>query len=38
MTVPNDTFPAKVNKEIPEEKVEVQKGVVHHYPYHAVDG
>ena len=35
--VPNDQFPAKVNKEIPEEKVEVLQGVVHHYPYHAVE-
>ena len=35
--VPNDAFPAKVNKEIPEEKVEVRKGVFHRYPYHAVE-
>jgi hypothetical protein len=38
VTLPNETFPARVNKEIPEEAVEVLPGVVHHYPYHAVDG
>ncbi len=37
VTVPNDTYPAKVNKEVPEETVEVLPGVVHHYPYHAVE-
>lgn len=36
-TVPNDRFPAKVNKEVPEEKVEVIPGVVHVYPYHTVE-
>ncbi|MGC8643801.1 MAG: hypothetical protein ACP5XB_28405, partial [Isosphaeraceae bacterium] len=35
--VPNDKYPAKVNKEVPEEKVEVRKGVFHHYPYHVVE-
>jgi hypothetical protein len=35
--VPDDKYPAKVNKEIPEEKVEVVPGVLHHYPYHAVE-
>jgi hypothetical protein len=35
--VPSDKYPAKVNKEVPEEKVEVLPGVIHHYPYHAVD-
>lgn len=34
--VPNADFPAKVDKAVPEEKVEVQSGVLHHYPYHAV--
>ena len=34
--VPNDAFPAKVNKEIPEEKVEVESGTIHHYPFHTV--
>jgi hypothetical protein len=33
---PNDSFPAKVNNAIPEEKVEVLPGVWHSYPYHAV--
>jgi len=35
--VPNDSYPAKVNKEVPEEKVEVLPGIVHHYSYHAVE-
>ncbi|MFO0908492.1 MAG: hypothetical protein U0794_09040 [Isosphaeraceae bacterium] len=37
--VPNDTFPAKTEKdkkEPPEDTVEVVPGVVHHYPYHNV--
>ena len=37
VTVPDDKYPAKVNKEVPEEKVEVLPGVVHVYPYHAVE-
>ena len=36
--VPNDKYPAKANgKEVPEETVEVLPGVIHHYPYHAVE-
>ena len=38
MNVPNDKYPAKANgKEVPEETVEVLPGVIHHYPYHAVE-
>src|SRR3954447_9429579 len=37
VTVPDDKYPAKVNKEVPQEKVEVLPGVVHAYPYHAVE-
>jgi hypothetical protein len=37
LSVPNERFPARVNKEIPEETVEVLPGVVHHYPYHSVE-
>ena len=36
--VPGDKYPAKANgKEVPEETVEVLPGVIHHYPYHAVE-
>lgn len=35
--VPNDTFPAKVNGAVPEEKIEVAPGVWHKYPYHTVE-
>ena len=36
--VPSDKYPAKANgKEVPEETVEVLPGVIHHYPYHAVE-
>jgi hypothetical protein len=38
ITLPNEKFPARVSKEVPEETVEVVPGVVHHYPYHAVEG
>jgi hypothetical protein len=38
VTLPSEKFPARVNKEVPEETVEVLPGVVHHYPYHAVEG
>ena len=34
---PNDKVPAKVKDKIPEELVEVLPGIVHHYPYHAVE-
>jgi hypothetical protein len=37
VVVPNDKFPAKVKDKVPEETVEVLPGVVHHYPYHAVE-
>ncbi len=37
VSLPNDKFPAKVNKEIPEETVQVLPGALHHYPYHAVE-
>ena len=37
VVVPNDTFPAKVDKKVPEEAVEVLPHVIHHYPYHAVE-
>ena len=39
VVVPNDTFPAKDEKEkkVPEEAVEVLPRVIHHYPYHAVE-
>ena len=37
VSLPNDKYPAKVNKEIPEETVQVLPGVLHHYPYHAVE-
>ena len=36
-TFPNDKIPAQVDKKVPEEAVEVVPGVVHHYPYHAVE-
>ncbi|WP_406693593.1 hypothetical protein V5E97_21400 [Singulisphaera sp. Ch08] len=38
-TVPNDTYPAKDQKEkkVPEDVVEVRHGVSHRYPYHAVE-
>ena len=38
-TVPNETYPAKEEKEkkVPEDAVEVLPGVTHHYPYHAVE-
>jgi hypothetical protein len=35
--LPNDTIPAKVADKVPEEAVEVLPGVVHRYPYHAVE-
>jgi len=36
--VPSEKYPAKANgKEVPEETVEVLPGVIHHYPYHAVE-
>ena len=34
---PNDKIPAQADKKVPEETVEVVPGVVHHYPYHAVE-
>ncbi len=34
---PNDKVPAPVDKKVPEEAVEVVPGVVHRYPYHAVE-
>jgi hypothetical protein len=37
VTVPNEKYPAKVNDKLPEETVEVIPGVLHHYPYHAVE-
>jgi hypothetical protein len=37
LAVPNEKFPAEVDKKIPEEAVEVLPGVWHKYPYHAVD-
>jgi hypothetical protein len=37
VTIPNEKYPAKVNNAIPEETIEVLPGVVHHYPYHAVE-
>ena len=36
-TFPNDKVPAQVDKKVPEETVEVVPGVIHHYPYHAVE-
>jgi hypothetical protein len=37
VVLPNDKYPAKVDKEIPQEKVEVLPGVIHKYPYHKVE-
>jgi hypothetical protein len=37
LSVPNDKYPAKDDKKIPEEIVEVLPRVIHHYPYHAVE-
>ena len=37
LTVPNDEIPAKVDKKVPEETVEVSPGTIHTYPYHAVE-
>ena len=39
VTVPNDKYPAKDEKEkkVPEEAVEVLPHVIHHYPYHEVE-
>lgn len=37
LKVPNDTIPAKVDKKVPEEVVEVLPGTRHRYPYHAVE-
>ncbi len=38
VVVPSDKYPAKnKDKEVPEETIEVAPGVVHHYPYHAVE-
>ena len=34
---PNDKVPASVDKKVPEEFIEVIPGVVHHYPYHALE-
>jgi hypothetical protein len=36
-TFPNDKIPAQVDKKVPEDTIEVVPGVIHHYPYHAVD-
>jgi hypothetical protein len=36
-TFPNDKIPAQVDKKVPEETVEVVPGLLHHYPYHAVE-
>ncbi len=38
-TVPNETYPAKDEKEkkVPEDVVQVLHGVTHQYPYHAVE-
>ncbi|HMB05371.1 MAG TPA: hypothetical protein VKP69_16745, partial [Isosphaeraceae bacterium] len=36
-SVPNETYPAKDDKKVPEEAVEVLPRVIHHYPYHAVE-
>ncbi len=36
ISVPNDDFPAKTDKKVPEETIEVLPAVVHHYPYHVV--
>jgi hypothetical protein len=39
VTVPNDTYPAKdeKDKKVPEETVEVLPRLTHHYPYHVVE-
>jgi hypothetical protein len=37
VSVPNDKYPAKDDKKIPEETVEVLPRMIHHYPYHAVE-
>ncbi len=37
VSVPNDKYPAKEDKKIPEETVEVLPRMIHHYPYHAVE-
>jgi hypothetical protein len=39
VVVPNERFPAKPKEKdkVPEESVEVLPGVIHHYPYHAVE-
>ncbi|SIO18830.1 hypothetical protein SAMN05444166_2891 [Singulisphaera sp. GP187] len=39
VTVPNETYPAKDEKEkkVPEDVVQVLHGVSHHYPYHVVE-
>jgi hypothetical protein len=37
LTVPNDDVPARHDKQVPEETVEVLPRVVHHYPYHQVE-
>ncbi|WP_435007609.1 hypothetical protein P12x_004874 [Tundrisphaera lichenicola] len=34
---PNEKVPAPVDKKVPEETIEVVPGVVHHYPYAAVE-
>ncbi len=38
LSFPNDTVPAKDDKDkkVPEETIEVLRGVTHHYPYHLV--
>lgn len=39
VNIPNDKFPAKEKDKPgpPEETVEVVSGIIHHYPYHAVE-
>jgi hypothetical protein len=34
---PNDKIPAQTDKKVPEDTVEVVPGLIHHYPYHAVE-
>ena len=36
-TIPNDEYPAKVDKKVPEESVEVLPRKFHKYPYHVVE-
>jgi hypothetical protein len=37
VSVPNETYPAKNDKKVPEETIEVLPRLIHHYPYHAVE-